>query len=296
MANSIIEFEDLYLYNYLYRKIQLVGDIMFWIYDKKIESTKIKNNKLEFDIRDGLTTTQRTILQVIKYLCDENYNRFTFTEGLQINQIKKELKANKLHKTISEANLEENIKILCNSKYPILSINSKNEICVTYIFYKMFEGQDGTDYCSDFVLSSVFPNLLCNGENGYMPHDIKNVVKVIERFIENKAISDSEIHSILADDSSNDLKKLVEAFANHRINVLGRANRIQYELFDKSVRIFKYGTEKEKQKVHFDVSYYENLKNEVLESYSNISKVLIEEQKELLEDDTLLYNWTNPIR
>ena len=59
-------------------------------------------------------------------------------------------------------------------------------------------------------------------------------------------------------------------------------------MFDKSVRILKYGTEKEKQRVHFDVDYYENLKNEVLESYSNINKTLIEEQREFLEKDALI--------
>ena len=281
---NIFEFSKLNIYNYL--KIdnkKTIGDNMFWIYDKKIESTKIKNNKIEFDIRDGLSTPQRTILQVIKYLCDEDYDRLHWKEGFQIEQIKQELKSNKLHKTISETELAETIRLLCSLKYPLLSINN-NEICVTCIFYKMFEGQEGTDYCLDFVLSSVFPNLLCNGGNGYMPHDIKNVVQTIESFIEDRTISDSEIHKILEDETSNDLRKLVAAFVNHRINVLGRMNRIQYDMFDKSVRILKYGPEKEKQKIQFDVDYYENLKNEVLESYGNINKTLIEEQKSLLEE------------
>ena len=75
--------------------------------------------------------------------------------------------------------------------------------------------------------------------------------------------------------------------------MLGRINRIQYDMFDKSVRILKYGTEKEKQKVQFDVDYYENLKNEVLEAYDNINKTLIEEQREILEKGALSFCWKN---
>ena len=76
--------------------------------------------------------------------------------------------------------------------------------------------------------------------------------------------------------------------------MLGRINRIQYDMFDKSVRILKYGTEKEKQKVQFDVDYYENLKSEVLEAYSNLNKTLLEEQRGLIEKGALSFYGMNP--
>lgn len=254
---------------------------------KESLNSKIKHNKIEFDIRDGLSTTQRIILQMIRYLCDEDYDGWHYEEGFSAEQILKEIKTNRLNKMVSPEKFNAEIEKLCNFKYPLLAINEKNEICIRRVFDKMFEGQDGTDYCSDFVLSSLFPNFLCNGGIGYSSHDIKDVVEAVEAFVKNRNISDSEIHEILKDETDKDLKKLVEEFVNHRINVLGRLNRIKYDMFDKSVRILKYGTEKQKQRIQFDIDYYENLKNEQIEAYGKINDQLIAEQRELLGKDAL---------
>lgn len=223
---------------------------MFWIYNKKLESTKIRNNKIEFDIRDGLSELQRTVLFAVYFVQDSPKYEDTlmYEDGLTFEELLKELKSNKVKK-YTDAEIKNTVLELSKLKYPLLSINEKHEICLTRIFDKLFEGQGGTDYTHDSVLSSVFPNLLCNGGGGYYPHEIKNVFTAIENFIGNRNISDKEIHKILEDDSEKDLKKIVEAFVNHRINVLGRLNRIEYDRFDKLARILKFGTEKEKKKL-----------------------------------------------
>ena len=264
---------------------------MFWIYNKKQVSTKIINNKIEFDIRDGLSDKQRRILFAIYFLADSSKYEdvITYENGVNFDEIKNELKRNKLN-NYSDNELEDIIKGFANQNYPLLSINENKEICITRIFDKMFEGQDGTDYTQDSVLSSLLPNFLCNGGNGYSPHDIADVFEAINRYINNREISDEEIHKILKDKSDKDLKNIVEAFVNHRINVLGRINRIEYDLYDEMFRILKFGSEEDEKKLgfHLSIEEYEQLKKEQTVKYGNINKELIEEQRQLLEKDALV--------
>ena len=215
---------------------------MFWIYNKKTVSTKIRNNNIEFDIRDGLSENQRKVLFAIYFLNDSP----KYEDVMTYDEIKKELKSNKIY-NYSDNELKEIINGFSKQKYPILSVNENKEICKTRVFDKMFEGQKGTDYTQDSVLSSLFPNYLCNGGNGYSPHDIADVCEAINRYVNNREISDEEIHDILKDNSDNDLKVIVEAFVNHRISVLGRINRFVYDSYEKNFRILKFGSEKDKK-------------------------------------------------
>lgn len=254
---------------------------MFWIYNKKIESTKIKNSKTGFDIRDGLDANQRTILLAIKFLCDDYYDCIPYEHGFSIEQIKNELKLNKL----TDETLAKTVQELTLLKYPLLALNSRQEICITRFFDKMFEGQNGTDCSPDFILASAFPNFICNGGQGYLPHDISDAINAIRAFIQNRNIPDEEIHKILKDDSDKDLKKIVEAFANHRISILGRLNRIEYDRYDTLSRILKSGSPKEIQKLGatLPLEKYEELKKELIAKYGNINQLFIDELQELTE-------------
>jgi hypothetical protein len=75
------------------------------------------------------------------------------------------------------------------------------------------------------------------------------------------------------------LKIILEAFVNHRINILGRLNRIKYDLYDRLSRILKYGSKKEKESLGplLSIEYYEQLKKEQIKKFGNIDKELIEE-------------------
>lgn len=265
---------------------------MFWIYNKKTVSTKIRNNNIEFDIRDGLSENQRKVLFAFYFLKDspKYEDVMTYEHGITFDEIKKELKSNKIY-NYSDNELKEIINGFSKQKYPILSVNENKEICKTRVFDKMFEGQKGTDYTQDSVLSSLFPNYLCNGGNGYSPHDIADVCEAINRYVNNREISDEEIHNILKDNSDNDLKVIVEAFVNHRISVLGRINRFEYDLYEKTFRILKFGSEKDKKRLsaHLSIEEYEQLMKNQIEKFGNINKELIEEQRNLLEKDALCY-------
>lgn len=265
---------------------------MFWIYNKKTVSTKIRNNNIEFDIRDGLSENQRKVLFAIYFLKDspKYEDVMTYEHGITFDEIKKELKSNKIY-NYSDNELKEIINGFSKQKYPILSVNENKEICKTRVFDKMFEGQKGTDYTQDSVLSSLFPNYLCNGGNGYSPHDIADVYEAINRYVNNREISDEEIHNILKDNSDNDLKVIVEAFVNHRISVLGRINRFEYDSYEKNFRILKFGSEKDKKRLgaHLSIEEYEQLMKNQIEKFGNINKELIEEQRNLLEKDALCY-------
>ncbi len=258
---------------------------MFWIYNKKLVSTKIKNNKIDFDFRDGLSDKQRRILFAIYFLADspKYEDVITYEDDMTFDEIKKELTKNKLD-NFSDNELEYIIKGFLNQKYPLLSINKNQEICITRIFDKMFEDQEGTDYTQDSVLSSLFPNFLCNGGNGYSSHDIADVYEAIYKYINNREISDEEIHKILKDKSDKDLKIIIEAFVNHRINVLGRINRIKYDLYDQKFRILKFGSEEDERKmgIHLSIEEYEQLKKEQIVKYGNINKEVLEEQRQFL--------------
>ena len=227
---------------------------------------KDKNYKIDFDIRDGLDAKQRSILLAVKFLCDYDYDRIHYEDGFSIEQIKKSLKANKLD-SFSDKEIDDATKEMAELKYPLLSINPRQEICITRFFNNMFEGQAGTDYTTDSVLASAFPNLICNGGQGYLPHDIDDAINAVCAFAENRAIIDTEIHKILKDDTDKDLKKIVEAFANHRINVLGRLNRLEYDRFDNLSQTLKYSSPKEIQKLgaHLSIEEYEELKKELVE-------------------------------
>lgn len=265
---------------------------MFWIYNKKTVSTIIRNNKIEFDIRDGLSENQRRILFAIYFINDSpKYEEvMTYENGITFEEIKKELKRNKIN-NCSDNDLKEIINEFANQKYPLLSINKNKEICKTRIFDKMFEGQNGTDYTQDSVLSSLFPNYLCNGGNGYSPHDITDVYEAINRYVNNREISNEEIHKILKDKSDNDLKVIVEAFVNHRISVLGRINRLEYDLYERMFKILRFGSEKDKKRLgaHLSIEEYEQLMKNQIVKFENINKELIEEQRNLLEKDALCY-------
>ena len=253
---------------------------MFWIYNKKEVSTKIKKNKIEFDIRDGLSNKQRRVLFAIYFV--DNSPKYedviTYEHGFTFGEIKKELKRNKLS-TFSDNELNDILNGFMNLKYPLLRINENKEICITRIFPNMFEGQEGTDYTQDSVLSSLFPNFLCNGGNGYSSHDISDVFEAINCYINDREISDEKIHEILKDKSDYDLKIILEAFVNHRINILGRLNRIKYDLYDSLSRILKYGSKKEKESLGplLSIEEYEQLKKEQIKKFGNIDKELIEE-------------------
>ena len=136
----------------------------------------------------------------------------------------------------------------------------------------MFEGQEGTDYTQDSVLASLFPNFLCNGGNGYSSHDISDVFEAINCYIKDREISDEKIHEILKDKSDYDLKIILEAFVNHRINILGRLNRIKYDLYDRLSRILKYGSKKEKERLgtHLSIEEYEQLKKEQIKKFASV--------------------------
>ncbi|EID84029.1 hypothetical protein MSI_25360 [Treponema sp. JC4] len=235
---------------------------MFWIYDKKTESTKIKKNKTEFDIRDGLSSIQRTVLYAIYFLSEslKYEDIMLYEKGIPFDEIKRELKKNKFT-AYSDEEVKNTIKSLTELKYPLLAVNQNREICITRVFDKMFEGQAGVDYSSDFILSSLFPNMLCNGGCGYSEHDINDVFQVISAFIKNRDITDDELHKILKDNSDKNLKILVEAFVNHRINVLGRLNRKKYDLYQKQIEILTNGSEKQKRKLgtHLSIEEYKNL-------------------------------------
>lgn len=259
---------------------------MFWIYDKKIESTKIRDNKIDFDIRDGLSNIQRAVLfaiyDIIQY---DKYDDWGYEKGGKLNEIKARLKQLKLA-IFPDKKLKEAVQNLCQTKYPILTINTRDEICITRIFDKMFEGQNGADYTVDFVLSSCFPNFLCNGGMGYAPHELKNVIAAISAFVENREISDEQIHKILNDDSDKDLKKIVEAFVNHRIAVFGCLNRIEYDRWDNLSRILQYGSKEEKARIEpcLSVEEYEKLKSQEIEKLGNINNILIQELEELVKN------------
>lgn len=268
---------------------------MFWIYNKKTESTKIKNTKTEFDIRDGLSLVQRTVLYAILSLSKSlRYEDvMLYKKGIPFYEIKKEVKKNNFS-TYSDEELKNVIKSLTEFKYPLLSINTNQEICITRVFDKMFEGQAGVDYCSDFILSSLFPNMLCNGGYNYPGHDINDVFLAITAFIQNRNITDNELHKILKDNSDKDIKILIEAFVNHRINVLGRFNREKYDLYQKVIGILENGSEKQKRKLgeHLSIEEYKNLQKKLMSDFGNIDKTVIEEQKLLLEKDALSYRET----
>ena len=72
---------------------------MFWIYNKKTVSTKIRNNNIEFDIRDGLSENQRKVLFAIYFLNDspKYEDVMTYENGITFDEIKKELKSNKIY-------------------------------------------------------------------------------------------------------------------------------------------------------------------------------------------------------
>ncbi len=268
---------------------------MFWIYNKKTESTKIKSNKIEFDIRDGLSSIQRTVLYAIYFLSDslKYEDIILYEKGIPFNEIKKEVK--KIHfSAYSDEELKNAIKSLTELKYPLLAINQNQEICITRVFDKMFEGQAGVDYSSDFILSSLFPNMLCNGGCGYSEHDINDVFQAITAFIQNRNITDNELHKILKDNSDKDIKILIEAFVNHRINVLGRFNREKYDLYQKVIGILENGSEKQKRKigVQLSIEEYKNLQRKLMSDFGNIDKIVIREQKMLLEKDALSYRET----
>lgn len=259
---------------------------MFWLYDKKTESTKIRNNKIDFDIRDGLSNIQRAILfSIYDIITYDKYDDWVYENGLTPHEIKSRLKHLKLFFCFDE-NILEAVKNLSQTKYPILAINSKKEICITKIFDEMFNGQEGADYTFDFILSSCFPNLLCNGGIGYVPHELKNVVEAISAFVENREISDEQIHKILNDDSDKDLKKIVEAFVNHRIAVFGCLNRIEYDRWDNLSRILQYGSKEEKARIKscLSVEEYEKLKCQQIEKLGNINNILIQELEELVKN------------
>ncbi len=273
-------FERIFLLEKLSIKFQTWGKYMFWIYNKKAVSAKIRKNKIEFDIRDGLSDKQRRVLVAIYFLdkSPKYEDVMTFEHGFTFGEIKKELKRNKLS-TFSDNELNDILNGFMKQKYPLLRINESKEICITQIFHKMFEGQEGTDYTQDSVLSSLFPNFLCNGGNGYSSHDISDVFEAIKCYINDREISDEKIHEILKDKSDYDLKIILEAFVNHRINILRRLNRIIYDLYDRQSRILKYGSEKEKESVNtlISIEEYEQLKKEQIKKIENIDKELIEE-------------------
>ncbi len=265
---------------------------MFWIYDKKTESTKIKINKTEFDIRDGLSSIQRTVLYAIYFLSESLKYEDTslYERGVLFDEIKKEMTKDKFS-YYSDEELKNAIKSLTELKYPLLAVNQNQEICITRVFDKMFEGQAGVDYSSDFILSSLFPNMLCNGGCGYSEYDINDVFQALTAFIKNRDISDDELHKILKDNSDKDLKILIEAFVNHRINVLGRLNRKEFDLYQKQIEILKNGSEKQKRKLgaHLSIEEYKNLQKKLMSDFGNIDKNVIEEQKLLLEKNALSY-------
>ena len=113
---------------------------MFWIYNKKTVSTKIRNNNIEFDIRDGLSENQRKVLFAIYFLNDslKYEDVMTYENGITFDEIKKELKSNKIY-NYSDNELKEIINGFSKQKYPILSVNENKEICITRVFDKMFE-------------------------------------------------------------------------------------------------------------------------------------------------------------
>lgn len=226
---------------------------MFWLYDKKIESTKIRDNKIDFDIRDGLSNIQRAVLFAIyDIITYDKYDDWVYENGLTPHEIKSRLKHLKLFFCSGEQ-IQEAVQNLSQTKYPILAINSKKEICITKIFDEMFNGQEGADYTFDFILSSCFPNLLCNGGIGYVPHELKNVV---------------------------------EAFVNHRIAVFGCLNRIEYDRWDNLSRILQYGSKEEKARIKscLSVEEYEKLKCQQIEKLGNINNILIQELEELVKN------------
>lgn len=265
---------------------------MFWIYNKKTKSTIIKSNKTEFDIRDGLSLVQRIVLYTLYALSKSLRYEDTmlYEKGIPFDEIKKEVTKDKFS-SYSDEELNAAIKAMTNFRYPLLAINQNQEICITRVFDKMFEGQGGVDYCSDFVLSSLFPNMLCNGGCGYSEHDINDVFQAITAFIQNRNITDNELHKILKDNSDKDLKILVEAFVNHRINVLGRLNRKKYDLYQKLIGILENGSERQKRNLgaHLSIEEYKNLQRNLMADFGNIDKIVIEEQKLLLEKDALSY-------
>lgn len=265
---------------------------MFWIYNKKTKSTIIKSNKTEFDIRDGVSSIQRTVLFAIYFFSDslKYEDIMLYEKGISFDEIKREMRKDKFT-TYSDGDLKNAIKSLTELKYPLLAINPNQEICITRVFDKMFEGQVGVDYCSDFILSSLFPNMLCNGGCGYTEHDINNVSLAITAFIKNRDITDDELHQILKDNSDKDLRILVEAFVNHRINVLGRLNRKEYDLYQKLIGILEKGSERQKRNLgaHLSIEEYKNLQRNLMADFGNIDKIVIEEQKLLLEKDALSY-------
>ena len=263
---------------------------MFWIYNKKTESTKIKSNKIEFDIRDGLSSIQRTVLHAIYFLSESLKYEDTklYKEGVLFDGIKKEMTKEKFS-YYSDEELKNAIKSLTELKYPLLAINQNQEICITRVFDKIFEGHAGVDYSSDFILSSLFPNMLCNGGCGYSEHDINDVFLAISEFIKNRKITDGELHKILKDNSDKDLKILVEAFVNHRINVLGRLNRKEFDLYQERIEILTHGSEKQKKELgeHLSIEDYKNLQRKLMSDFGNIDKIVLREQKLLLEKDAL---------
>ena len=260
---------------------------MILIHNEKAVQTKMKNNDVEFDIRDGLLNNQRWVLFSIHFSEHSlKYEKvWNYEYGMTFDEVKAELKMRNLT-NFSDTELESIIESLVKQKYPLLSMNESKEICTTLFFDKMFEGQVGIDYTQDFVLSSLFPNFLCNGGNGYSPHDITDVFEAINRYINDRQISDKEIHIILKNKSDKDLKVIVEAFVNHRINILGRLHRNRYDMFDSFSRILKFGIESDKKKPcrHLSIEEYEQLKNEQIERYGSIE--LLEEQRQLLETVT----------
>ena len=102
---------------------------MFWIYNKKTVSTKIRNNNIEFDIRDGLSENQRKVLFAIYFLNDspKYEDVMTYENGITFDEIKKELKSNKIY-NYSDNELKEIINGFSKQKYPILSVNENKEI------------------------------------------------------------------------------------------------------------------------------------------------------------------------